>query len=78
MSIGSVDMVEEIVPYLGLDQPYLISFLCGGALDAPQLAARGCAAAVSLYSRRAPCRSCVGSRSFLCAQLPGPWQVEGS
>ena len=48
MSIGSVDMVEEIVPYLGLDQPYLVPFLCGGALDAPQLAARGCAAAVSL------------------------------
>ena len=54
MSIGSVDMVEEIVPYLGLDQPYLISFLCGGALDAPQLAARGCAAAVSLGNLMIP------------------------
>jgi len=35
-----------------LDQPYLVPFSCGGALDAPQLAARGCAAAVSLDSRR--------------------------
>jgi hypothetical protein len=40
MSIGSVDMVAEIVPYLVLDQLSLISFSCGGALDATQLAAR--------------------------------------
>ena len=48
MSMEAEDMVEEIVPYLGLDQTYLVPFSCGGALDAPQLAARGCAAAVSL------------------------------
>jgi hypothetical protein len=41
MSIGSVDMVEEIVPYFGLDQVDLAPISCGGALDAPQLAAPG-------------------------------------
>ena len=35
MSIGSEDMAEEIMPYLGLDQNYLVSLSCGGALDAP-------------------------------------------
>ena len=35
MSMGSVDMVEENVPYLGLDQLNLVPLSCGGALDAP-------------------------------------------
>jgi hypothetical protein len=35
-----------------LDQLNRVPFLCGGASDAPQLAARGCAAAVSLIAVR--------------------------
>jgi len=45
MSMGSVEMVEEIVPYLGLDQLNVVPFSCGGALHAPMLAS-GCAAAI--------------------------------
>ena len=35
MSIGLVDMVEEIVPYLGMDQIDIVPSLCGGASHAP-------------------------------------------
>jgi hypothetical protein len=35
MSMGSVDMVEEIVPYLGMDQVDIVSASCSGASHAP-------------------------------------------
>ena len=35
MSMGSVEMVEEIVPYLGKDQIDIVPSLCGGASHAP-------------------------------------------
>ena len=41
MSMGSVDMVEEIVPYLGLDQLNVVPFSCGGALCMPRCLHRG-------------------------------------
>ena len=40
MSMEAEDMVEEMVPYLGKDQIDIVLSLCGGALDATQLAAR--------------------------------------
>jgi hypothetical protein len=41
MSMGSVDMVEEIVPYLEMDQIEIVSASCSGALDAPPALRRG-------------------------------------
>ena len=35
MSMGSVEMVEEIVPYLRKDQIDIVSASCGGASHAP-------------------------------------------
>jgi hypothetical protein len=40
MSMGSVDLVEEIVPYLGADQIDVVPSSWGGASHAPLLAVR--------------------------------------
>jgi hypothetical protein len=45
MSMGSVDMVEEIVPYLGMDQMTWIHFHVA-APCMPRSLLRGCAATV--------------------------------
>ena len=52
MSMEAEDMVEEMVPYLGLDQLNRVPFSCGGALDAPQLAARVRRRSFTFYKKK--------------------------